>query len=155
MNLSLVLLARVLSINSKNGESSTNAANDTNSTASGTWNYRIWHVRTWKGPIVATSALTTPNSECGVTGLLKDWDYFLTGKKGSDGGITFTSCDFVMPWTDITPGEHDLLMELMWDPKKCAVFFTSDQGCGRYQSSSVLFPTMNRQLYSVVLALAL
>ncbi|RCN49278.1 tissue inhibitor of metalloproteinase, partial [Ancylostoma caninum] len=114
-----VLLARVLSINSKDSESPTNAANDTNTTASGTWNYRIWHVQTWKGPVVATSVLTTPNGECGVTGLLQDWDYFLTGKKGKNGEVTFTSCDFVMPWTDLTPGEHDLLLELMWDPKKC------------------------------------
>ncbi|KAL6728586.1 hypothetical protein Aduo_010346 [Ancylostoma duodenale] len=142
-----VLLARVLAVNSEYGESSTYAANDTNSTDSGRWKYRIWHIRTWKVVAFHTpgrqrilfcwffkknvtvaqncccfrvlSLPTTPNSECGVTGLLKDWDYFLTGKKGNDDKITLTSRDFVMSWTDLTTGEHDLLMELMWDPKKC------------------------------------
>ncbi|RCN26398.1 hypothetical protein ANCCAN_27876, partial [Ancylostoma caninum] len=114
-----VLLAKVLSIN--NGELSTDAANDTNTTNSGTWNYNIWHLRTWKGPVVATSALTTPNSEeaCGVTGLLEGWDYLLTGKKGKDGEITFTSCDLVMAWYDVTAEERDLLRDLREDPKKC------------------------------------
>ncbi|KAL6742116.1 hypothetical protein Aduo_015306 [Ancylostoma duodenale] len=116
-----VLLARVLSVNSKHGEFSTNAANGTNTTDSGTWKYNIWHLRTWKGPVVATSALTTPNSEseCGVTGLLQEWDYLLTGKKGKDGEITFTSCDLVMPWSHVTPEEIELLRELRGDPKKC------------------------------------
>ncbi|RCN43338.1 hypothetical protein ANCCAN_10663 [Ancylostoma caninum] len=47
-------------------------------TANGTWSYHVWHMRTWKGPVVDTSVLTTSYSECGVTGLLKNWDYFLT-----------------------------------------------------------------------------
>ncbi|EYB84806.1 hypothetical protein Y032_0310g2122 [Ancylostoma ceylanicum] len=116
-----VLLAKVLSINSKYGEVPTKAANDTNKTNDGTWFYDIWHMRTWKGPIVATSLLTTANSGegCGVTGLLKDWEYFLTGKKGEKGEITFTSCDFVMPHYDLTAEELELLMDLRDDPKKC------------------------------------
>nr|ACB13195.1 tissue inhibitor of metalloprotease-2 [Ancylostoma caninum] len=114
-----VLLAKVLSVNSKYGESSRNEANDMSTTANGTWSYHVWHMRTWKGPVVDTSVLTTSYSECGVTGLLKNWDYFLTGKQGKDGEITITSCDFVMPSTDVTPEEHDLLMDLMGDPKKC------------------------------------
>ncbi|KAL6728587.1 hypothetical protein Aduo_010347 [Ancylostoma duodenale] len=114
-----VLMARVLAVNGKYGESSTDAASDMSTTANVTWSYHVWHMRTWKGPVVDTSLLSTPYSECGVTGLLKDWDYFLTGKKGKDGEITVTSCDFVVPSTDIIPEEHDLLMELMRDPKKC------------------------------------
>ncbi|KIH62413.1 hypothetical protein ANCDUO_07305 [Ancylostoma duodenale] len=112
-------MARVLAVNGKYGESSTDAASDMSTTANVTWSYHVWHMRTWKGPVVDTSLLSTPYSECGVTGLLKDWDYFLTGKKGKDGEITVTSCDFVVPSTDIIPEEHDLLMELMRDPKKC------------------------------------
>ncbi|RCN29976.1 hypothetical protein ANCCAN_24259 [Ancylostoma caninum] len=116
-----VLLARVLSINGRHGELSTNASNSTDTTDSGTWSYNIWHLRTWKGPVVATSALTTPNSEseCGVTGLLQGWDYFLTGKKGKHGEITFTSCDVVMPWYQVTSEEIELLRELREDPKEC------------------------------------
>ncbi|KAL6728611.1 hypothetical protein Aduo_010368 [Ancylostoma duodenale] len=107
-----VLLGRVLSINTVNAG---------NATAVGAWNYNIWHMWTWKGPIVPTSALTAPNSgTCGVSGvLLKNWDYFLTGKKGKNGEITFTSCDFVMPYYEIAPEEMHVLMKLRDEPKKC------------------------------------
>ncbi|EPB76505.1 tissue inhibitor of metalloproteinase [Ancylostoma ceylanicum] len=115
-----VLLTRVLSIN-RNGESSTNAANDTKTTESGTMSYNILHVQSWKGPKVTTSALTTPNSEdaCGVTGLLENLDYFLTGKKGKNGEVTFTSCDFVGPFSHLTREENYLLEDLARDPNQC------------------------------------
>ncbi|RCN43340.1 hypothetical protein ANCCAN_10665 [Ancylostoma caninum] len=110
-----VLMARVLSVNSTYGGSSTNT------TSAGTWNYNIWHMWTFKGPILATSALSSPNSgPCGVPGaLMKNWDYFLTGKKGKNGEITFSNCDFVMPYYEITPEEMHILMELRDEPKKC------------------------------------
>ncbi|KIH57346.1 hypothetical protein ANCDUO_12464 [Ancylostoma duodenale] len=73
----------------------------------------------FQGPIVATIILSTPKSECGVTALLQDWKYFLTGKKGKNGEITFTSCDFVMPSDHLTPEENVLLLELMYHPEKC------------------------------------
>ncbi|RCN28200.1 hypothetical protein ANCCAN_26061, partial [Ancylostoma caninum] len=94
------------------------AENDTKPTTNG-WFYHIHHARTWKGPIVATSILSTPNSECGITSLLQGWEYFVTGKKGKDGEITFTTCDFVMPSDQLTPEEHVLLLELMYHPEKC------------------------------------
>ncbi|KAL6728584.1 hypothetical protein Aduo_010345 [Ancylostoma duodenale] len=116
-----LLLARVLSIYSGQGEMSANASNESKKTDSGTWSYNIWHLQTYKGDVVATSNLTTPSSEdaCGVPGLVEDVDYFLSGKKGKNGEITFTSCDLVMPSYQITPDEMDLLRELREDPKKC------------------------------------
>ncbi|KAL6728609.1 hypothetical protein Aduo_010367 [Ancylostoma duodenale] len=113
------LLATVKKINFVYGELPTN---DTNTTDGGKWSYYIWHSgKTWKGPIVAASLLTTPNSEdaCGVPGLSANVEYFLTGKLEGD-EFTFTSCDFVMPSSDLAPQEYELLMQLMWYPKKCA-----------------------------------
>ncbi|EPB76502.1 hypothetical protein ANCCEY_04402 [Ancylostoma ceylanicum] len=117
-NTSSVLMARVLSIDSRRSPYGANTVNTTND---GTWKYTIWHMQTWKGPMAATSALTTPYSEdnCGVHGLIKDVDYFLTGKKGKNGEVTFTSCDFVGPYSQLTTQEYYLLMELAWDSRQC------------------------------------
>ncbi|EYC02045.1 hypothetical protein Y032_0102g3451 [Ancylostoma ceylanicum] len=120
-NSDYVLLAKVLSINNKQGELSTNATNDTKTSNDGKWSYNIWHMRTWKGDRIATSVLTTASSEdaCGVPGLLEDWDYVLTGKKVKDGEISITGCDVAMPYSQLSPDEQDTFMQLMWEPEKC------------------------------------
>ncbi|EPB74719.1 hypothetical protein ANCCEY_06202 [Ancylostoma ceylanicum] len=111
-------MARVFSI-SEDGELSTSATNDTKTSTDGTMSYKLSQVQTWKGP--ASSTLTTPTSldACGVPNLVKGWDYFLTGKKGKNGEITITSCDFIVRQHELTPQEHDLLIELHWHPEKC------------------------------------
>ncbi|RCN43339.1 hypothetical protein ANCCAN_10664, partial [Ancylostoma caninum] len=74
-----VLLATVKKINFEYGKL---PGNDTNTTEGEPWTYNIWHSgKTWKGPILAASVLSTPNSEdaCGVPGLSENVEYFLTG----------------------------------------------------------------------------
>ncbi|EYB84795.1 hypothetical protein Y032_0310g2116 [Ancylostoma ceylanicum] len=115
IKLSPVLTAIVKTINFDYG------ANDTKATDSGKWSYNIWHTATWKGDIRSTSLLTTPNSEdaCGVPGLSKDVEYFITGKNEKDGEIFFTYCDFVMPSDHLDQREREYLLQLMWYPDKC------------------------------------
>ncbi|KAL6728239.1 hypothetical protein Aduo_010031 [Ancylostoma duodenale] len=112
-NVDIVTLARVMSTDNS----------DTN--PGGAWKYVIFHLRTWKGfdklRNITTSILTTANSEsaCGLTGLLDDWDYLLTGKFGENGEIKITSCDLYMAWYDVTTEERDLLKDLRDGVEKC------------------------------------
>ncbi|EPB76497.1 tissue inhibitor of metalloproteinase [Ancylostoma ceylanicum] len=89
----------------------------------GAVNYGIWHLRTWKGldKVNVTSVLTTSNSidACGKIDLEQDMDYVLTGKLKDNGEISFTSCDFVNRWSEVTGSEMDLLRDLREGTKKC------------------------------------
>ncbi|RCN51668.1 tissue inhibitor of metalloproteinase [Ancylostoma caninum] len=85
------------------------------------WSYKIWPMRTWKGPRLREALLTTPKREdlCGVPGLTENMEYFLTGKVVKNGVFSFTSCDYLMKLSDLTSEEYNILLELMWYPEKC------------------------------------
>ncbi|KAL6728659.1 hypothetical protein Aduo_010408 [Ancylostoma duodenale] len=97
------MLAKVMSVNSAQ------------------WSYKIWPMRTWKGPRLREATLTTPKRVdlCGEPGLTQNMEYFLTGKVVRKGVLSFNTCDFLMPLADLTSEEYKILMELMWNPEKC------------------------------------
>ncbi|KIH54939.1 hypothetical protein ANCDUO_14912 [Ancylostoma duodenale] len=86
--------------------------------------YTIWHLHTWKGydkvKDNATSILTTPSSDdqCGVTNLVEEADYFLSGKL-QNGEIYITNCNLVLPYEYVTRDDVDLLRDLRDGVKQC------------------------------------
>ncbi|EYC37083.1 hypothetical protein Y032_0828g2559 [Ancylostoma ceylanicum] len=90
------------------------------------WEYTIWHLRTWKGyekvKDNSTSILTTSSkdADCGLTGLVEEWDYILEGKMEGD-KIKITSCNLALPYYQVTPEDMGLLSDLKNGDKKCEV----------------------------------